>query len=128
MRKMAAFFGVFLLSSVIAWAGGPCKKDMEALCPDAQGDREKVAQCVKANAEKFSPDCKAHKAKMKEMLQTVHAACEQDVEALCADVEPGEKRIMKCLRKNKKKVSEACRAAFEDMKEKRKEMKKKSSS
>lgn len=127
MSQTAHVLGALFFSSALAWAGGPCKKDMETLCPGVKGDREKVAQCLKENAEKFSPECRAHQEKMKEMLQTLHGACEHDIESLCSDVEPGEKRIMKCLRKNRKSVSEACREAFQDTKEKRKEMKKKAS-
>jgi len=45
--------------------------------------------------------------------------CRADVERLCSDVEPGEGRIMACLRENKSEVSRACKT---HMKERREEM------
>lgn len=35
--------------------------------------------------------------------------CKADREKLCGDVKPGEGRIMKCMHKNRKKVSQACK-------------------
>ena len=61
-----------------------------------------------------------HKEEMKEAISELHQACAEDIKTLCADVKPGGKRIMKCLKQNKDKVSEGCKATF---KEKRKEMK-----
>ena len=36
-------------------------------------------------------------------------ACHDDIERWCADVKPGEARLGKCLKKNAKKLSKACR-------------------
>lgn len=49
--------------------------------------------------------------------------CAKDVETLCANVEHGEGRIMKCLHENKDKLSAECKAHQEKMKETMKEMK-----
>jgi hypothetical protein len=37
-------------------------------------------------------------------------ACRADVEAFCRDVEPGDGRVHICLRQNKDKLSDPCRA------------------
>ena len=43
----------------------------------------------------------------------VHKACDAtDLPTLCADVKPGDNRVMSCLRKNKKKLGGDCRKAL----------------
>lgn len=46
-----------------------------------------------------------------------HGPCAKDVDTLCASVEKGHGRIMKCLHDNKDKVSAECSAHMEKMKE-----------
>ena len=41
------------------------------------------------------------------------AACKQDVQALCADVQRGGGRIMECLKSHADKVSPGCKAAVQ---------------
>lgn len=43
--------------------------------------------------------------------------CKADVEKFCAEVEPGEGRIVKCLKENEAKLSEECKKNKEHMKE-----------
>jgi hypothetical protein len=42
-------------------------------------------------------------------------ACNADVAKLCAAVEKGEGRIVKCLRENKERLSDACKADIKNM-------------
>jgi hypothetical protein len=46
-----------------------CEADMKSLCADAQssGDRRAVGQCLRQNADKVSPDCKAAMEKMRSL-------------------------------------------------------------
>ena len=41
-------------------------------------------------------------------------ACEADADKFCLDVEPGEGRIISCLRKNEAKLNKACTAALKE--------------
>jgi hypothetical protein len=40
------------------------------------------------------------------------AACQPDVSSLCSGVQPGEGRILQCLKQNEAKVSQACKDAL----------------
>jgi hypothetical protein len=42
-------------------------------------------------------------------------ACEADVKTLCAGVEPGDRRIAKCLRDNQDKLSAECKTQMQAM-------------
>ena len=64
-----------------------------------------------------------HHEEKKEMLQKLQETCAADVKTLCADIEPGDKRILKCLRKNREKVSDVCKAALKEAKHDMKHMK-----
>jgi len=50
----------------------------------------------------------------------VAAACAEDVKTLCPGVQPGEGRIMACLRPQRARLSEGCRAAPKAQREQRK--------
>lgn len=42
----------------------------------------------------------------------VKAACEADVKSLCAGVQPGDGRLIACMRQNHEKLSEGCKSAI----------------
>lgn len=46
--------------------------------------------------------------------EAVVEACRDDVQTLCAGVQPGEGRIKACMRKNARKLSDGCKAALKD--------------
>ncbi|MDX1958101.1 MAG: cysteine rich repeat-containing protein [Leptospiraceae bacterium] len=47
--------------------------------------------------------------------------CKEDAKKLCADVKPGEGRIIKCLKEKEQQLSEACSTHFAEVKAKNKE-------
>jgi len=44
-------------------------------------------------------------------VAAARAACETDIQRLCADVQPGGGRILVCLKQHKDQVSDGCRQA-----------------
>jgi hypothetical protein len=48
-------------------------------------------------------------------LRYLAGECKGDISSLCADTEPGEGRILKCLEKNDAKVSARCKQAAKDV-------------
>lgn len=102
---------------------GPCKKDMETLCAGVEPGEGRLKQCMMDNADKLSPACKAHKDKMQEAIKDIKESCEDDVDKYCADEKPGHGNIMKCLKKHKDEVSQACKDEIEKMKKAHKKRK-----
>jgi hypothetical protein len=111
MFKMILIVPLFFLST--GQAANPCRQDVESLCQAAKGDRKQIAQCLKANSDKLSADCKSRREELKSKFKGAQKACETDAETFCAEIEPGGGRIMKCLRENEKNLSESCRGAFD---------------
>lgn len=50
-------------------------------------------------------------------------ACQQDMQTFCGSVEPGEGRLMKCMKENEAKLSPACKAQRDKMKAAMKDIK-----
>lgn len=112
-----------LFFAQLAFANGPCAADREKFCASVEKGGGQVIKCLKENEAQLSAECKAHRESMKGAMKDIHAACESDVENLCADIEKGKGRIMKCLKEKKDQVSETCKAELMDKKEMRKKLK-----
>jgi hypothetical protein len=46
-------------------------------------------------------------------MQEVRAACQADLQKLCANVQPGGGRIIACLKEHKEEVSDGCKQAIQ---------------
>ena len=54
--------------------------------------------------------------RMEREKEAIEKYCPDDVKRLCAGVEPGEGRIMKCLKKHKEEMSVGCAEALRELK------------
>lgn len=107
--------GMVVFGLSIAQAENPCKKDRETFCSGKKG--KEMMECMVANKDKVSADCKAHHEKMKTEMKEVRQACKADLEKYCADVKPGRGGKMKCAMANKEKFSAECQAEMAKAKE-----------
>jgi len=105
--------------TVITSAMRDCRDDIQKHC-DAAGDKTlKVFLCLMANEENLNPACREG---VLEAAMTIKAgsesldysinACENDVEAHCRGVQPGDGRIVGCIKANESRVSNECIAAL----------------
>ncbi len=86
-----------------------CRGDVETLCPGtAKGERRK---CLDDNAAKLSPACTAARADIAAKAKAMSAACQGDVKSHCDGIQPGDGKLMQCLRTNVAKLSPACGTA-----------------
>jgi len=102
---------------------GACQEDFQTYCASVEPGQGRARKCMKDNYDKLSEACKAHqaevKARMKGFREEFQEACAHDVETLCKDIKPGQKRIMKCLKENSDKVSETCKTMLQEKKKSR---------
>jgi len=99
-----------------------CKVELEKYCADVTMGDGKVLACLYAHGEKLSPKCEYALYDAAVQLERAVAAltylvneCDDDMEKYCSAVEPGEGRLLDCLNKQGKNVSERCRAAIKDV-------------
>ncbi|GFH23194.1 uncharacterized protein HaLaN_20773, partial [Haematococcus lacustris] len=101
-----------------------CESDVKKICPNVCSTADgsvcggKVLRCLTDNIESINAEACRKEVYYYEKMEVENykndiilaEACRADVEKLCANVEAGEGRVHKCLRDNRKKLSEKCRA------------------
>ena len=90
-------------------AGNACATDYEKFCAEVEPGEGRIGQCLMQHREEITPDCaKFLEAATNKIVSAFIAACQIDVELLCADVEPGERRIINCLKNKQAELSSDC--------------------
>ncbi len=97
-----------------------CGGDVERFCKNVEPGGGRLMECLKEHKDELSPACREMKFRAKaymkehkkERMAAVEDACRGDVNEFCKDVEPGDGRIMHCLKDHKSELSEGCRNAF----------------
>ncbi len=101
---------------------GACRADAQKLCKGVEPGQGRIAQCLKEHEAQVSAECKARIAKMHERMKEFGEACKADVEKNCQGIEPGQGRVMGCLRKNEANLSAACKEQMAQMHERHEKM------
>ena len=140
IRTLSALFLTAMLVSNVAYAEGEklkdklskgtltitaevkgCHSDAKQFCPGLPEGSQKSFMCLMAYEDKLSNPCKLGIAEAAMALKMGVAAidysvgaCEADADKYCLDVQPGEGRIVSCIRKHEAKVSKACITALKE--------------
>ena len=98
-----------------------CDEDIKKHCDGLGDNADKVFMCLAAYEEHLSTECKqgileaALSIKMgAAALDYSISACEADADKHCLDVQPGEGRMISCIKANESEVSEACITALKE--------------
>lgn len=136
MKKMFVLFGVVGLALALAMPARAaenlvesvakgCKKELTTYCKDVTPGEGRILACLYAHEDKISGKCDYALYDAAVQLERFVAAltyvaneCEDDLEKYCANIMPGQGRLLDCLDKNQKKVSKRCKQAFKDVSEK----------
>ena len=99
-----------------------CREELNTYCKDVTPGEGRVLSCLYAFQDKVSPKCESAIYKSLEQLQKIindqlYAVnkCQDDLETYCKDIEPGEGRLLECLKSNEDKVSASCNQALTDI-------------
>ena len=96
-----------------------CKPDIEKFCKGVKPGEGRILECLKENRERLTGECKQTMTEAKEKMKEFQEACKEDAEEFCKDVQPGEGRIMECLKKHEDHISKKCNNMLEKKYEKR---------
>jgi len=98
-----------------------CKADAGKLCPGLSHNSRKLFMCLAAYEDSLSNDCKVGIAEAAMTLEKGMMAidysirsCQLDADTYCLDVELGEGRLIKCLRKNEDLLAPQCATALKE--------------
>jgi hypothetical protein len=99
-----------------------CEAELDSYCKDVTPGEGRLLACIFAYEDKLSTRCEYALYDSAAQLERAVAAltyvaneCDQDLQKHCADVEAGEGRLLACLEKNEKDVSDRCHKALKDV-------------
>jgi len=99
-----------------------CRAELTTFCKDVTPGEGRVLACLYAFGDKLSPRCEyAVYDSMGQLNRTLtnlsYAVneCSADLQAYCAEIKPGEGRLLDCLKRNEDKVSRRCSSALKDV-------------
>jgi hypothetical protein len=124
MKTIARVTFVAVLAVGTARGEDACRADVEKLCAGIPPGGGKLHACLRANEAKVSPECKAQLASVAHKVKEVGAACADDIQSICPDVQPGGGAVLACLKTNLFSVTAGCRDVIRGAQEKVAEFKK----
>ena len=100
---------------------GGCDADRAILCPGLPANSQKSFMCLMAYEDNLSDSCRlgiVEAALALELgamaLKYSIEACEADADKFCMDVQPGEGRIVECLRSKESDLQASCVTALKE--------------
>jgi len=98
-----------------------CEAEIATYCKEVTQGEGRVLACLYAHEDKLSGKCDyalydamAQLERALTALSYVANECSNDLVTYCADVKPGEGRLIQCMDKNESKLSKRCTQAIKD--------------
>jgi Cysteine rich repeat len=99
-----------------------CRDELITYCSEVTPGEGRLLACLYAHGDKLSGSCQYQlydaSARLERAISTVTyvaAQCGTEIEAYCANVEPGEGRMAQCLRDHRSSLSPGCDKALTDV-------------
>jgi hypothetical protein len=99
-----------------------CQQELTTFCKDVTPGEGRILACLYAFQDKLSPRCEyalydsiGQLDRTMTNLSYAVGECREDLKSFCADVKPGEGRLLDCLNQNEAKVSKRCNAALQEV-------------
>ncbi len=108
--------------NLIETVANGCEMELEKYCAQVTPGEGRVLACLYAHEDKLSARCEYALYDAAVQLERAVAAltyvaneCSADLKKKCRSVKPGEGRLLECLEKHDKQVSERCKQAVKDV-------------
>lgn len=99
-----------------------CQQELTTFCKDVTPGEGRILACLYAFQDKLTPRCEyALYDSMSQLDRTLTnlsyaiSECRSDLETYCAEIKPGEGRLLDCLNRNETKISNRCNYALKDV-------------
>ena len=96
-----------------------CKKELETYCKDITQGEGRIVACLYAYSDKLSAQCEYALYDVADQLKRAVAEltyvaneCKEDLKSHCANIKPGEGRLLACIEKQGDKISSRCKQAL----------------
>jgi hypothetical protein len=116
------FSNAFAMEDLAKQVADGCEVELEKYCKDVTPGQGRVLACLYARSDKLSSTCEYALYDAAVRLERAVAAltyvaneCDADLAKLCSAVKPGEGRLINCLQKNEKQVSDRCKQAVKQV-------------
>lgn len=117
-----AFLAAPALANPVEIVAKGCEKELTAFCSTVTPGEGRVLACLYAHEDKLSGQCEyalydaaVQLERAIAALTYVASACDDDLDAYCAEVPAGEGRLAECLNANQDKISKVCKQAMKDV-------------
>jgi hypothetical protein len=108
--------------SVVEMVTKACQKEIDAYCSQVTPGEGRLLSCFYAHEDKLSVQCinalydgMATLERAVEAISYVANQCRDDIDTLCGETVPGERRVAECLVEKKAEVSPTCATAIEEV-------------
>ncbi len=98
-----------------------CQQELTTFCKNVTPGEGRILACIYAFQDKITPRCEYalydSVSQLDRTLTNLSYAigeCRDDLKSYCADIKPGEGRLLECLKNNEKKISNRCNYALKD--------------
>jgi len=85
-----------------------CADDIEKYCKDTKPGGGRLLNCLKEHETELSESCRGKISELYGIIKGCEQACSGDIAQFCKEVQPGEGRIIKCLKEREKELSPSC--------------------
>ena len=99
-----------------------CKVELAKYCKNVTPGEGRVLACLYAYGDKLTPKCEFALYDAAVQLERAVAAlsyvaneCDEDLDRYCSAVAPGEGRLLNCLEKKDKQLTNRCKQALKDV-------------
>ena len=99
-----------------------CQQELTTFCKDVTPGEGRIIACLYSHQDKLTPRCEyalydsiGQLDRVLTNLKYAVTECRDDLKSYCADIKPGEGRLLDCLDKNEAKVSARCNTALKDV-------------
>lgn len=86
-----------------------CKADAQKFCPGIKPGGGAIEACFKKNEKSLSPACMQYRQETNKKVVDFLKDCGGDIKKICAHVQPGEGRVIACLKNNQTTLSPECK-------------------